>query len=579
MKKTLVVILSVLLVLGLSVSAFALHQSTQTEYEPGVASNDGVKLTLGGQLRVRGEIRENTWDRNDDNADRSAAYDARVRILLKAQTSNNTYGVIELESGQCSDVSTGQTSNIGGTDVEMILPCAGIRGEDSTGTYINVPYYVDVNSDVSDSYTWGRAPSGATGIYQEGNSKRGDLRVRQAYIVHQGKALGMLTGIKAGHMLLALGEGLFFDHTNYGDDAIVVWSEIPGSSGEISFSMVKLAEGNTRAGAFGPNINLTGSGGSLNAEADDANAYVLAVELPGDAFTVSGDITYLDDQDFTRNLPGTQIPGGNMGTEGLHFWNFGVRGSVNLLDNALMVRGDVEVQTGKAKQNYFPLPPDNPLIPTEREYNGYAWLVGADFDLNDMIDLNAEVAYGSGDKCDYKVPNIPDAICGGVDSGAKYEGFVNTLSGSQHYTYVYEYRVTSAAGATGTGLANTWYINVGGTVEATPDLSFAANFYFLQASKATALGGAMNDDGTVFTSKDIGTEIDAKIEYQIEKNLVYYIEGGYMFAGDAYDRPEICSATAGCGSPTPVSMGSPIPGANISPDNAYAVRHGLLLSF
>lgn len=539
MKKALIVILSIIFVMGLSVSAFALHKSAQTEYEPGVVSSDGVKLTLSGSVRVRGELQDNTRDQDKTNSDRYAAYDSRVRIKLKAQTSKNTYGVIELETGLESWT------------------------DEKDNDY-------DYFFSKSDGYTWGVGGTGATGLYKKGNVKPSYLWIRQAYIAHQGKALGMLTGIKAGHMLLALGNGLFFDHSKFGDDAIVLWSEIPETTGEVSFAMVKLAEGNTRAGSAGT------SGGPGDAEADDANAYVLTVALPGDVFTLSGDITYLDDQDFSNSIPPSGVD-----SEGLHFWNFGLRGHVNLLDDALTLKGDVEIQTGKAKMNYFPLPPDNPLVPTEREFGGYAWLVGADFDLNDMIDLNAEVAYGSGDKCNYDLPNA-DPMCGGVDSGPKYEGFVTTLGGSQHYTYVYDYRVTSAAGARGTGLANTWYINVGGTVAATSDLTIGAEVYFLTASKAVAINGAMNADSTLNTSKKIGTEIDAKLTYQIEKNLVYYVEGGYFFASDAYDIPQVCTVLIGCGPPaTPldIPMGTMVPGQNVSPDNAYALRNGLLLSF
>ncbi|HDK41251.1 MAG TPA: hypothetical protein ENG93_01185, partial [Nitrospirae bacterium] len=272
----------------------------------------------------------------------------------------------------------------------------------------------------------------------------------------------------------------------------------------------------------------------------------------------------LDDQDYSSGLG---IAGSD--TEGLHFWNFGVRANAQPMDN-LSLKADVELQKGKAKLNRVDLSGN----PADREFSGYAWLIGADLDLNDTYALNAEAAYGSGDKVDYSPAAATDP------SGEKFEGFVTSLGGSQHYTYVYEYRTASAAGAKGTGLTNTWYLNLGASAKATSDISVSTDLYFLRAAKAVAIGGALNSDGTLNTSKKLGTEIDAKIEYQIEKNLVYYVEGGYLFTGDAYDYPQVCSSTScpipGGGS---VLQGDEIPGANETSDNAYAVRNGLMLSF
>ena len=56
-------------------------------------------------------------------------------------------------------------------------------------------------------------------------------------------------------------------------------------------------------------------------------------------------------------------------------------------------------------------------------------------------------------------------------------------------------------------------------------------------------------------SKKVGQESDAKITYKLDKNLVYFVEGGYLWTGAFYDQ------------------------AALTADDAYAVRHGLTLSF
>ncbi len=57
---------------------------------------------------------------------------------------------------------------------------------------------------------------------------------------------------------------------------------------------------------------------------------------------------------------------------------------------------------------------------------------------------------------------------------------------------------------------------------------------------------------------EIGTEIDARIKYKLSKNLTYFIEGGYLVAGDFYKTTREAKG---------------------DPDDAYRVRHGLVLNF
>ncbi|MHC4183671.1 MAG: alginate export family protein [Planctomycetota bacterium] len=449
MKKSFIVIISVFFVLGLTVSAFAIHAEIPAETQA-VVAKDTTQITLGGSIRVRGELKQNTDVLNDDKSDDSALYETRVRLKLQAQITPNTRAMVELRDTKLSG---------------------------------------------DDDMTWGSPGSRADskGIYTKGGEVAGndetDLSFIQAWIQHTSSGLlGIPAGIKIGHMPLALGNALFFSHTKNGDDAVLIFAD-PTEELHIALLNIKLDEGS----------------GTLN---DDADAYVGLFNYSRGGFNVGGDVTFINDQE--------------MSSDGLHFWNFGLRGDTQIAD--LTLRGDIEAQTGEAK--------GTSAFGTDVDFNGLAFLIGADYEIAD-IRLSGEVVYGSGD-----------------DTGTtdEVEMFVNAIDNTQHYTYVYEYRSRAATGAKLTGIANTLYYNVGVFAKPTPDVSVSADVYYLQAVEDVALNGASPDDY-------LGWEIDGKMAYEIDKNLTYYVEGGILFPGDAYDLPDGDA------------------------DNAYAIRNGLILSF
>ncbi|MCG2709516.1 MAG: alginate export family protein [Thermodesulfovibrionales bacterium] len=454
MKNYLALVLGVIFTLGFAASAFAIPAEIPAETQAVVAKG-ATQVTLGGELRFRGEIKDNVADFNDAASDISdtSAYDGRVRIRFQADVSKNTQGVIHLESG----------------------------------------------SNTTDTYTWGSADSDGKGIYGEGNAKRGTLAILEAWIQHKTDALGIPAGLKVGHMPLKLGQGLFLDHSNFGDDAIVVFMD-PTKELHIGLLTAKFTEG---------------TAGSP----DDTDAYVALFAYKGKDFNVSGDVTYLDDQDYNA--------------KGLHLMNYGLRADTKV--GPLGLKADVELQDGKSK----------PDTGADTKYKGYAYLLGVDYKIGGYT-LDLEYALGSGDG----------------DSGDNKVGTFVTAQGSkpQHYTYVYEYRTRTAGvtapstGATSgnahTGLANTTYYKLGLKGDLTKDLNLVANYYILRATKEVSTSGTYN-------SKKIGQELDAKVTYKIDKNLVYFVEGGYLWAGDFYKN---------------ITTG-------VDPDNAFAVRHGIALSF
>lgn len=430
MKKLAIVLLSVMLVMAFAFSAFALHGTKAYEYAPAVVKSGKSQIELAGELRVRGDYAKNL-DFFEEAADTSAKYDERARLSVKATLSPNTMGLVELETGSSGD-----------------------------------------------TYTWG-----------SNNTKPTSLYLRQGYIAHQ---FGSGMGVKAGHMLAALGNGLFFDHTKFGDDGIVFWMS-PAEGTEVSLSTFKIHEG------------------GATANSDDADAYILGAESSMGGVKLSGDVTYWRDRESSNASTAYK--------KGLNLWNIGVRGSSDVA--GVKVRGDVEIQNGSMKDSD---------TADDIKFKGYAVLLGVDAKAGD-VNVTVEGAYGSGDK---------------IDSDDKNEGFQNFLSDQQKFTYLYEYRVPGAedAATKNTGLSNTMYLKAGASTKVNPDLKVGGDLYYLRAAKKIS-------DADDLDSKKIGVELDAKVEYQIDTNLVYYIEAGYLWAGDLYKNAAAV-------------------GADEDPDNPYA---------
>ncbi|MBI5196891.1 MAG: hypothetical protein HZA10_11315 [Nitrospirae bacterium] len=504
MKRSLIVILGLMFVLGFTVSAFAIHAEIPSETQSAVAKG-ATQITLGGELRFRGETRNNTADFDKEAADRLNAYDGRVRLNLQADTSKNTTGYLQLESG---DVDTNDTFTWGANSTSDLTAAGAASGTATTS-------------------------SGASGTYTEGNGKRGDLRILQAWI--QSKEVIGPIGFKIGHMPIKLGNGLFLDHSKFGDDAIMLFAN-PTKEVELALVDAKFTEGLTTSNPS------RGFGGG---NSDDTDAYAFLINYKGSGFNIGADAAYLNDQNFADY--------------GLHLWNYGVR--MNSKMGPIGVKADIEIQRGigKNKSCYGGagrITNDN----CDFEFEGHAYLAGVDFDLGSVV-LDAVIASGSGENGT------------SMNEDNKITAFQTAQGGDQHYTYVYEYRARTAAvgaqtnavaggnalGNTGTGISNTTYYKVGATAKPTKDLSANLSLYFLKATKPVVT--ATNSE--YYNSTDIGRELDGKVTYQIDKNLVYFVEGGYLQSGDIYRNLTTNDESRN----------------KRFPDDAYAVRHGVTLSF
>ena len=396
MKKYLAIILGALFVLSFAANAFAIHAEVPSETQAVVATG-ATQITLGGELRTRGWYQDNiTGAKLPLDSSSHAWYDERIRLHVDAQVSPNVQGFLQLESGSTSDV-----------------------------------------------YTWGNF-----------NAKPTSLSVLQAWILYKGSGLfGFPSGLKIGHMPLALGEKQFFDHTKFGDDAIVFFMD-PTKELHVGLLTIKFGEGDK--------LDNT----------DDLDGYVALAVYKLDAKNTLGvNYTYL-------NLPDGEFSHQDLG---LH-----ANGNVS----GLGYKAEVDFQFGKAGH--------------DSKFKGYGIMAGLNY-MIDPLNLRAGFAMGSG-------PGTSDDV----------KNFVTYLGADQHYTLVYEYQVASAAGATATGINNTTYYNLGADFSATKDIKASLDAYLLRATK--------NPGG----SKKLGWEVDAKVGYNVAKNLAYEVNLGYFDADDFY---------------------------------------------
>lgn len=499
MKKYASILAVLVLLLGLAALSYAAPAEIPSDTTAVIAKGK-TQITLGGELRFRGMYGSNLGVMDKDSYGKT-----KTEYYLDPK-----YGVVKKRT-----VLDGAGSrNKAYYDYRVILNMEAKVSPNTTG-------YVELQSGTftTDNVTWGSQTGGARGNYPFGNTKESNVTIRQAWIQYQGSGLlGVPAGFKVGRQLIKLGYGLFFDHTCFGDDAILVFVQ-PMKELTIAAHTIKFREGNE----------------TLN---DDSTAYGILAAYAGKGFGLSADVTYVDDQ----NLRGYDLNSNNFfisSTPGLadysiHLWNFGLRGNVDdIAGTGLNFRADVEFQTGKLD------------APTghDPKFKGWAALAGLDYKFKTIpLTLTAEYAIGSGN-----------------DDSEDIKAFITALGQEQHYTFVYEYLAPSACnfGANSrTGLCNTQYVKFGGAYDITKDLKAELYGYWLRAVEDVAINKNVGTGTAPSPDKDLGWEVDAKVTYQIDKGLKYWVEGGYFWPGDAYKLKGGKDA-----------------------DDAWAVRHGIQLNF
>lgn len=432
--------------MSFAVSAFAIHAEIPSETQAVVAAG-GTQITLSGELRTRGWYEKNIGPVDPKTGLRSTSptdtpsqawYDERIRLAIDAKVTPNVEGYVQLET----DASQG-------TGGKVVGPGSS-----------------------NDVYVWGNF-----------DNKPTTLGVLQAWIMYSGGGLfGFPSGLKIGHMPLALGQMEFFDHTKFGDDAIVFFM-LPTKELEIDLLTIKFAgDGQLLSLPTFPAADPGGAAfGSKYSSTDDLDGYVGIITYKlDDKNTIGANYTYL-------NLSALQFSHQNLGL------------SANGIVGPLGYKAALDMQFGKVGDGL------------NQKFRGYAFLVGANM-MVDPLNLRASIGYGSGD-------NDPN--------DGKDKQFETYLDSVQHYTLVYDYQVKTAANRTSSGLSNTTYYNLGIDVTPMKDLTASADLYILRASEVnTAVGGT--------DSKDAGWEVDAKAVYKLAKNLNYQVDLGFLKAGQLY---------------------------------------------
>jgi len=361
----------------------------------------------------------------------------------------------------------------------------------------------------------GGTSSGARGAYQVGNTKESTLWISQAWILYQGSGL---LGVPAGIKVGRQPIKLgngIFLDHSYFNDDAILVFVQPMKELTLAAATIKFREG----------------GADL---ADDSTAYALIAAYAGKGWGLSADITYVDDQArYADALFGWAYPWSGID---VHLWNIGLRGNYDdIAGTGLGFRADIEFQTGKVRD-----------IGTDISLRGWAALAGLDYKFKTIpLKLTLEYGFASGNK---------DSTDTKDEAFITVKGYEKSVIG----TFVYDYLTPTSCNFLGmegstasvkAGLCNLHYLKLTGSYDITKDINANLGIYWLRAHRSVALNGGDRD-------KDIGWEIDARVTYKIDKGLTYYVEGGYLFAGDAWDFANGRSA-----------------------DDAWAVRHGLILKF
>jgi hypothetical protein len=378
------------------------------------------------------------------------------------------------------------------------------------------------NGNVGENNTWGsEGCKGLGGTFKCGDVKANEFRVLQAWIQHSGSGLfGVPAYVKVGHQPITIGAGIFYRHDLYNDDAAVV-GITPIKGLDLTAVTVKLSEGASNS-------------------ADDQTLYsgIISYAVNKD-IRVGLDVSFLQSQNGSAlSAPAPSIPPYTPVVAGwkADLWNIGANIKANVAGFALYATGDI--QEGRANN-----------LGTKYPFRGYALTGGAKYTFA-PVTLGLDLGYGSGDR----------------KTDQKYTTFMTAQADQAKFSYwVYDYFTVNSAGNRNGGLQNLFQASINAKADVMKDLSLGANVTLLRAAKKVFGGGNIAADVPVnTTSGNIGTEVDLYLNYQIDKGLRFYVDAGYLFAGNYWKSVP----GMGYGSPGAIKLSDP-----------WAVRPGFILNF
>jgi len=309
-------------------------------------------------------------------------------------------------------------------------------------------------------------------------------------------------GVKAGHQLAQIGNGWFLRENYGGVDAWIVY----GTMGKVTIAA--------------SDVKLNDNGGNTaNTNANDVDLYTVQVitKMGDNGINVNLSMLkddagiYLTPQTATNGVYGSAQAG--TGGTGLNqkgrLYNLGLNfdgkvGPATLKVEADVQQGSVDTATGN----------------THVGITGNQVVVQGSMPM-DKLTLNATAARGSG--------NV-------ADQGGKLTQFNALMDIGQHYTLLYEYRIKGATGFTNTGFSNTTALSVGGMFQVATSVAVGADLWFLRATEATNINLTSAAAGSTAgnNSRDLGMELDAKVNWKLTKEVSWNWQAGYFKPGSAY---------------------------------------------
>ncbi|HTG01816.1 MAG TPA: hypothetical protein VK654_14640 [Nitrospirota bacterium] len=322
---------------------------------------------------------------------------------------------------------------------------------------------------------------------------------------------GIPVNVTGGHQLLMLGMGGFFRSMHFGTDAWVI-ANVTGPNTAAVVNL-KVAENNV-----GKN--------------DDVDDYTLL-----DVFKINENNTVGIDlsQIVVHKSSGYTFGSASIGDAALD--NIGVNytgkiGPVNL-------KGELDWQTGKVKRA------GGAPLPSEIKFKGNQIWINGNVPV-DPVTINFTLARGSGNKRE-------NTAGGAVNADVDLKQMFTLLDIDPHYTFLYEYKTATACaspfalgGTAHTGFCNTTAISAGAAVKPVKSLMVGLDIWYLQATEKSGTPLAYGST-TGKTSSDVGTEIDATINWQLYDNLSWNWNIGYFKPGDAMKTSDTAHTDAATG--------------------------------
>jgi hypothetical protein len=477
------------------------------------AAESYAAVEVGGMIEVRGRLRENHNDVNENEAGSTAFWQEKVNLWVDAKVAEGLKGYVELMSGYGAS-----------------------KGWFYWGQY-----------RTSDA-----APNSV--LYE--NNSFGFMQIRYAYIDFMIPSTPV--GIKIGHMPVVLGHSIWADTKIWGSDGMLLYV-VP-----IKELMIALG-------------TLKGYETASNTDRTDADLYVFMLNytfMPKNTagFNASyihrsgasgwGDETtetpagdgdgYPDAGESGNRTLGVATAWGN--TNSADGTLFSRINDVKVWNIMLTVDGQLDFGLGykfEVDKQFGTLIDRSEANSVDIKASGLAVLAGASFTIPGApVTVGFDAAYGSGDKCSRWADNInpskgiacattyADGAYTRTGTGTKYEGYFNF--NDYGYTMIYEdivgqKRTRGTKSSTGTytsgltsadfGLYNTWYAKLGASAAPIKDMSVGLDLYYLNAVVERYYG----------QKKHIGWEADLNFSYNIYKNLKWTFLAGYFIPGKHYE--------------------------------------------